>query len=95
MAAALDALYALRDGEGDLTTWRRSLLRPLIEEAISSPDLEEIGMTSKRALSAPSTKSSRVFGPIPRGARIVEPSMYLKNASKVLGYPQSLVQVTI
>lgn len=43
---ALDVLPALRDAEGDLSVWRRSPLRPLVEEAFSgieADDLEEIG----------------------------------------------------
>lgn len=39
----LDVLHALRDAESDLATWRRSPLRPLIEEAFSSIDLDDIG----------------------------------------------------
>ncbi|MFZ5693955.1 MAG: ATP-dependent nuclease [Pseudomonadota bacterium] len=42
---ALELLPALRDAEGDLATWRRSPLRPLMENAFSSidqDDLEEI-----------------------------------------------------
>lgn len=42
---ALDVLPALRDAEGDLATWRRSPLRPLIEGAfsgVSRADLDEI-----------------------------------------------------
>src|SRR5262249_46803932 len=35
---SLDLLPALRDAEGDLATWRRSPLRPLVEEAFSSID---------------------------------------------------------
>ena len=35
-------LHALRDAESDLATWRRSPLRPLIEEAFSSIDLDDI-----------------------------------------------------
>lgn len=41
----MDVLPALRDAEGDLATWRRSPLRPLIEEAfkdIDRADLQEI-----------------------------------------------------
>ncbi|MBF9052182.1 AAA family ATPase [Roseobacter sp. HKCCD9010] len=41
----MDLLPALRDAEGDLSAWRRSPLRPLIEEAfreIEKEDLEEI-----------------------------------------------------
>jgi putative ATP-dependent endonuclease of OLD family len=42
----LDVLPALRDAEGDLAVWRRSPLRPLLEEAfasIDSADLDKIG----------------------------------------------------
>lgn len=42
----LDVLHALRDAEGDLNTWYRSPLRPLLEEALNSVDsnkLEKIG----------------------------------------------------
>ncbi len=42
----LDVLPALRDAEGDLATWRRSPLRPLIENAFSAvdrADLDKIG----------------------------------------------------
>lgn len=42
----MDLLPALRDAEGDLATWRRSPLRPLIEEAFTGIDadaLAEIG----------------------------------------------------
>lgn len=42
----MDLLPALRDAEGDLAAWRRSPLRPLIEEAfagIDQADLNEIG----------------------------------------------------
>lgn len=35
---SLDLLPALRDAEGDLATWRRSPLRPLVEEAFGSVD---------------------------------------------------------
>lgn len=41
----MDLLQALRDAEGDLAIWRRSPLRPLIEEAfrdIDQSELEEI-----------------------------------------------------
>ena len=41
----MDLLPALRDAEGDLATWRRSPLRPLIESAFSGvaqEDLEDI-----------------------------------------------------
>lgn len=42
----MDVLPALRDAEGDLSAWRRSPLRPLIEDAfkdIERGELEEIG----------------------------------------------------
>ncbi len=42
----MDVLQALRDAEGDLAAWRRSPLRPLIEEAfreVDEEDLQEIG----------------------------------------------------
>jgi putative ATP-dependent endonuclease of OLD family len=42
----MDVLPALRDAEGDLATWRRSPMRPLIENAfrdIDRSELEEIG----------------------------------------------------
>ena len=38
----LDVLPALRDAEGDLAAWRRSPLRPLIEEAFREVDEEEL-----------------------------------------------------
>lgn len=41
----MDVLPALRDAEGDLANWRRSPLRPLIEDAfrnVAKEDLEEI-----------------------------------------------------
>lgn len=43
---AMDIMPALRDAEGDLSAWRRSPLRPLLEEAFGSidrDDLDEIG----------------------------------------------------
>lgn len=51
----LDVLHALRDAESDLATWRRSPLRPLVEEAFSSIDLddvEDIGTKIKEATDA-------------------------------------------
>lgn len=42
----MDLLPALRDAEGDLAAWRRSPLRPLVEDAFSGvdhDDLQEIG----------------------------------------------------
>jgi putative ATP-dependent endonuclease of the OLD family len=38
----MDLLPALRDAEGDLGNWRRSPLRPLIEEAFSGIDREDV-----------------------------------------------------
>ncbi|MCU7806049.1 MAG: AAA family ATPase [Candidatus Thiodiazotropha sp. (ex Lucinoma borealis)] len=38
----MDLLPALRDAEADLATWRRSPLRPLIEDAFSDIDPEEL-----------------------------------------------------
>jgi putative ATP-dependent endonuclease of OLD family len=48
----MDFLPALRDAEGDLATWRRSPLRPLIENAVKGierADLEEIGKAVEEA----------------------------------------------
>lgn len=48
----MDLLPALRDAEGDLAAWRRSPLRPLIEEAfvgIDQADLDEIGEAIEEA----------------------------------------------
>lgn len=48
----MDVLPALRDAEGDLATWRRSPLRPLIENAVKGidrEDLEEIGKAIEQA----------------------------------------------
>jgi len=48
----MDVLPALRDAEGDLENWRRSPLRPLIEDAfkdINPSDLKEISETIKEA----------------------------------------------
>ena len=39
---ALDLLPALRDAEGDLGTWRRSPLRPLLERAFASVPAEDL-----------------------------------------------------
>ena len=50
----LDVLPALRDAEGDLSTWKRSPLRPLIEEAfreIDRGELNEIGEAIEEATS--------------------------------------------
>ena len=38
----MDLMPALRDAEGDLANWRRSPLRPLIEEAFSGIDLDDL-----------------------------------------------------
>jgi putative ATP-dependent endonuclease of the OLD family len=38
----MDLLPALRDAEGDLTSWRRSPLRPLIEEAFGGVERDEL-----------------------------------------------------
>lgn len=49
---SMDLLQALRDAEGDLAAWRRSPLRPLIEEAfagIDQGDLDEIGEAIEEA----------------------------------------------
>ncbi len=39
---AMDLLPALRDAEGDLATWRRSPLRPLLERAFASVPTEDL-----------------------------------------------------
>ncbi|TBW32299.1 DUF2813 domain-containing protein [Azotobacter chroococcum] len=39
---AMDLLPALRDAEGDLATWRRSPLRPLLERAFASLPAEDL-----------------------------------------------------
>jgi putative ATP-dependent endonuclease of OLD family len=49
---SMDLLPALRDAEGDLSAWRRSPLKPLIENAFKDMDphaLEEIGDAIKDA----------------------------------------------
>lgn len=51
----MDVLPALRDAEGDLAAWRRSPLRPLIEDvfsAIDREDLENIGEKIAEATAA-------------------------------------------
>jgi putative ATP-dependent endonuclease of OLD family len=48
----LDLLPALRDAEGDLASWRRSPLRPLVEKAfgqIANDDLEQIAAAVEAA----------------------------------------------
>lgn len=55
----MDVLPALRDAEGDLANWRRSPLRPLIEDAFSevdSADLQEIS----EAIEAATDKISKL-----------------------------------
>jgi putative ATP-dependent endonuclease of OLD family len=44
----IDLLPALRDAEGDLSNWRRSPLRPLIEDAARSLDVEALEDISQR-----------------------------------------------
>ncbi len=49
---AMDLLPALRDAEGDLATWRRSPLRPLLERAfasVASDELREVRDTVQAA----------------------------------------------
>lgn len=49
---AMEVLPALRDAEGDLAVWRRSPLRPLVEEAfrtINQDDLVDIGTAIEKA----------------------------------------------
>jgi putative ATP-dependent endonuclease of OLD family len=51
----MDLLPALRDAEGDLAAWRRSPLRPLVEDAfvgIDKAELEEIGEKIAKASAA-------------------------------------------
>lgn len=51
----MDLLPALRDAEGDLAAWRRSPLRPLVEDAfvgIDRAELEEIGDKIAKASAA-------------------------------------------
>ncbi|HOV87814.1 MAG TPA: AAA family ATPase [Syntrophobacteraceae bacterium] len=43
----LDVLHALRDAESDLSTWRNSPLRPLLEDAISQVPEEDLTAVSK------------------------------------------------
>ncbi len=44
---SMDVLPALRDAEGDLGSWRRSPLRPLIETAVSGIDVDDLNEISK------------------------------------------------
>ena len=48
----LDVLPALRDAEGDLATWRRSPLRPLVEEAFSGIDNKELAEIGQKIAEA-------------------------------------------
>jgi putative ATP-dependent endonuclease of the OLD family len=43
----LDVLPAMRDAEGDLATWRRSPMRPLIEAAFSEVDRADLDVISE------------------------------------------------
>jgi len=58
----MDVLPALRDAEGDLAAWRRSPLRPLIEEAFREVDDEELAKigTAVEAASAKITEFDQV-----------------------------------
>lgn len=49
----LEVLHALRDAESDLSSWRRSPLRPLIEKL--SPDLESLEQAAEEILTATET----------------------------------------
>lgn len=49
---ALDLLPALRDAEGDLGTWRRSPLRPLLERAFASVPAEDLSSVRKAVQAA-------------------------------------------
>ncbi len=56
----VEVLEALRDAEGDLGNWRRSPLRPLLEDAISGvprPDLDavanDVGLATERLCALP------------------------------------------
>jgi len=53
----MDVLPALRDAEGDLANWRRSPLRPLIENAFRDVDREELQEISE-AIEAATSKIS-------------------------------------
>jgi putative ATP-dependent endonuclease of OLD family len=55
---SLDLLPALRDAEGDLATWRRSPLRPLIENAFASVDETKLQAVAT-AVEEATTKLSR------------------------------------
>ena len=49
---AMDLLPALRDAEGDLGSWRRSPLRPLIEAAFSGVDEDDLQEVAEAVKSA-------------------------------------------
>jgi putative ATP-dependent endonuclease of the OLD family len=49
---AMDLLPALRDAEGDLANWRRSPLRPLIEEAFGGVERDELQNVADAAADA-------------------------------------------
>ncbi|MGK9168364.1 AAA family ATPase [Inquilinus limosus] len=48
----MDLLPALRDAEGDLAAWRRSPLRPLVEEAFIGIDKDELAAIGEKIASA-------------------------------------------
>jgi putative ATP-dependent endonuclease of the OLD family len=54
---ALDLLPALRDAEGDLATWRRSPLRPLVEKAFATVADDQLEAVAK-AIEAATKKLS-------------------------------------
>jgi putative ATP-dependent endonuclease of OLD family len=83
----MDLLPALRDAEGDLAAWRRSPLRPLVEDAfvaIKAEELKEIGdkiaEVSKAAIEfdevkALETKISELFVAMAGPKQDVQPSL--------------------
>jgi putative ATP-dependent endonuclease of OLD family len=48
----LDVLPALRDAEGDLLAWRRSPLKPLLEQAVSQIDRQDLASIADEVLGA-------------------------------------------
>ncbi|PTC00531.1 ATP-dependent endonuclease [Thalassospira xiamenensis] len=58
----IDVLPALRDAEGDLATWRRSPLRPLIEEAFSK--VADADLASIKSAVEEATEELGEFEPI-------------------------------
>jgi putative ATP-dependent endonuclease of OLD family len=58
----MDVLPALRDAEGDLATWRRSPLRPLIEEAFSK--VADADLASIKSAVEEATEELGEFEPI-------------------------------